>query len=127
MGRQTILLVDDDADFTANNKLLLENHNYNVWVAHNGTQCMEIIEKQGNPDIIILDVIMDYGSEGFDVARKLRADENTKDIPLIMLTGIGEGFTFKYKPDETWLPVDVFLEKPIMPDKLIMEIQKAME
>jgi len=34
---------------------------------------------------------------------------------------------FKYKPDETWLPVDVFLEKPCAPDKLLMEIKKAID
>ena len=44
-----------------------------------------------------------------------------------MLTAVGEGFAFKYKPDETWLPVDVFLEKPVMPDKLLMEIKKTIK
>ena len=127
MVKQTILLVDDDVDFVENHKLLLERNNYNVWVAYNGTQCVEIIEEKGNPDLIILDVIMDYGSEGFDVARKLKSEERTQHIPLIMLTSVGEGFAFKYKPDETWLPVDVFLEKPTPPDKLLLEIRKAIE
>lgn len=127
MTKPTILLVDDDTTFIENHKLLLERNNFNVWVAYNGTQCMEILEERGNPDLIILDVIMDYGSEGFDVARKLRNDEKTKHIPLIMLTSVGEGFAFKYKPDENWLPVDVFLEKPVTPDKLLMEIRKTID
>jgi CheY-like chemotaxis protein len=127
MVKQTILLVDDDVNFVKDHKLLLEKNNYDVWVAYNGTQCIEMLEERGNPDLIILDVIMDYGSEGFDVARKLRNNEKTKHIPLIMLTSVGEGFTFKYKPDETWLPVDVFLEKPCPPDKLLGEIKKTID
>ena len=127
MVKQTVLLVDDDVNFIEDHKLLLERNNYDVWVAYNGTQCIEILEERGNPDLIILDVIMDYGSEGFDVARKLRSQDKTKHIPLIMLTSVGEGFAFKYKPDENWLPVDVFLEKPCTPDKLLLEIKKAID
>jgi len=127
MIKPTIMLVDDDVDFVETHKLLLEKHDYSVEVAYNGTECLQKLSDGLKPNLIILDVIMSTPSEGFDVARKLKAEDETKSIPIIMLTSVGEGFTFKYQPDENWLPVDLFLEKPVPPDQLLMEIRKAME
>ena len=127
MRKLTILLVDDDVDFVETHKLLLEKHDYNIEIAYNGSECLKILSDELRPDLIILDVIMSTPNEGFEVARKLKGDDDTKEIPTIMLTSVGEGFTFKYKPDETWVPVDIFLEKPVPPDQLLIEIRKAIE
>lgn len=127
MTKPLVLLVDDDVDFVETHKMLLEKHDYLVETAYNGTECMNKLEGGLKPNLIILDVIMATPSEGFEVARKLKADKTTKRIPIIMLTSVGEGFTFKYQPDENWLPVDLFLEKPVPPDQLLKEIRKAMD
>jgi len=127
MRKLTIMLVDDDVDFVETHKLLLEKHDYEVEVAYDGTECLQKLSDGLKPALIILDVIMSTPNEGFEVARKLKGDDATKEIPIIMLTSVGEGFTFKYRPDEKWVPVDVFLEKPTPPDELLMEIRKAIE
>jgi len=127
MRKLTIMLVDDDVDFVETHKLLLEKYDYEVEVAYNGTECLQKLADGIKPALIILDVIMSTPNEGFEVARKLKGDDATKEIPIIMLTSVGEGFTFKYRPDEQWVPVDVFLEKPTPPDELLMEIRKAIE
>jgi len=126
MKKPTILLVDDDVDFVETHKLLLEKNDYEVEVAHNGTECMKKLADGLAPDLIILDVIMNTPDEGFDVARTLKNGDKTRFIPIIMLTSVGEGFTFKYRPNETWVPVDLFLEKPVPPERLISEIRRAM-
>ena len=124
MRKFTILLVDDDATFVETHKILLKKHNYNVEVALSGSECIKKLSNGLKPDLVILDVIMDTPTEGFDVARKLKANNNTKDIPIIMLTNVGEDFIFKYHPDETGLPFDLFLEKPVLPELLLSEIRR---
>jgi CheY-like chemotaxis protein len=74
------------------------------------------------PDLIVLDVMMDYLSEGFDVARRLRTDPATKSIPLIMLTGVDQTYNYRLEQDESWVPFDRYLEKPIDPEKLLAEV-----
>ena len=54
---------------------------------------------------------MDYMSEGFDVARKLRTNPATRSIPLIMLTGVDQLYNYRLEQDESWVPCDRYLEK----------------
>ena len=117
-----ILLVDDDIDLIAMNRTVLEKNGYTVIEAYNGKEGIEKAKTE-LPDLIVLDVMMSTSSEGFDTARALRNQEETKNIPLLMLTSVNETVPFKYEPDETYLPVDRFLEKPLTPDKLISEIE----
>lgn len=126
MEKPIILLVNDDVNFVEAHKLLLEKHDYDVEVAYNGAECMQKLSDGLKPDLIILDVIMSTPGEGFDIARNLKNGDKTRLIPIIMLTNAGEGFTFKYRPDETWVPVELFLEKPVPPDQLIRAIRKTM-
>jgi CheY-like chemotaxis protein len=119
----TILLIDDDRDLVEVTKLALESAGYNVTTAYNS----EDGKKQtldSEPDLIILDVMMETDSAGFEVARWLRSEENTKNIPIIMLTAINQKFPMQFDKDEIWLPVDEFLEKPVNPDDLL-EIVKS--
>ncbi len=122
----TILLVDDDVDFIEVNKVFLEQEGYEVLTAHNSKQCMDVLKEQ-KPDGMIIDVMMDYKSEGFDLARDLRHSEEYKDIPLIMLTSVNSQFPYDFEPHGTWLPVDIFLEKPIEGDKLAEQVNKQLK
>ena len=126
--KKKVLLVDDEVDFVEINKAALENKGYDVIPAYNGE---EGIQKalQEKPDIIILDVMMETKTEGFEVARKLRKYEEMKNVPIIMLTAIRERMDIKFKiqPDEEWLPVTEFVEKPVPPDKLIEKVEQMLE
>ena len=81
MPKGSILLVDDNPGITA---LMLRSRGYLVNVALDG---LEGIKKAKNehPDLILLDIMMP-GIDGYEVCMKLKTDEDTKHIPVIMLT-----------------------------------------
>lgn len=121
-----ILLIDDDVDFVEVNKALLESSNHEVICAHNGEEGKKLAHSQ-KPDVVILDVMMATRTEGFHVARDLRSDAATAGIPIIMLTAINQEVPWKFGPDDVWLPVDEFIEKPVRPDVLLAAVKKAAE
>jgi CheY-like chemotaxis protein len=121
MEKKSVLLVDDDEVFVAAVTAVLGSR-YEVRTASNGTEARKSIDER-RPDLIILDVMMDYMSEGFDVARKLRTETETKTIPLIMLTGVDRMYDYRIEQDESWVPCDRFLEKPVEPETLLAEVE----
>jgi CheY-like chemotaxis protein len=68
------------------------------------------------------------GPDGFQVAREMHEDPELKDIPVIMLTGVRKVLDIPYElePDEEWMPVKRFLEKPIKPQELLGAIKDAL-
>jgi CheY-like chemotaxis protein len=123
---KTVLLVDDDADFVEMNRVLLEENGYDVRVAFSGRQCLAEVAAR-RPDLIILDMVMENPSDGFDVSRELRNSEYTKNIPLVMITSVNDTIPFRIEPDRTWLPVDALLEKPVDPQLLLAVVDKALK
>jgi CheY-like chemotaxis protein len=121
MERKSVLVTDDDDVFVEALTAVLESR-YAVRTASNGKEALERVAEQ-RPDLIILDVMMDYMSEGFDVARKLRTNPETESIPIIMLTGVDQMYNYRMEVDESWVPCDRYFEKPIAPDKLLAEVQ----
>ena len=119
-AQKTVLLVDDDADFVQQNRVLLEESGYEVLAAYNSRQCREVMERR-RPDLIMLDMMMDSRTEGFNLSRDLRNSEHTKNIPLLMITSVNDTIPFRIEPDSTWLPVDVLIEKPVDP-ALFLEV-----
>ncbi|MFH0872471.1 MAG: response regulator [bacterium] len=122
-----ILLIDDDPDFIEINTALLKKNGFEVISAYDGKQGLEKAKLE-RPDLIVLDVMMTDRTEGFYTARQLRSEEGTKSIPLVLLTAIHqEEKAFHFAPDETWLPVDVFLDKPVKPERLLEEIRRQLK
>ena len=126
MESKKILIIDDDPDFVMATTVVLEAKNYKVFSAKDRK---DGIEKVGRvlPDLIIMDVMMEKMSDGFELTREIKHDERYKKIPILMLTAVGEktGFNFsKIAGDEAWLPVDDYAEKPIKPEELIASIEK---
>ena len=121
--KKTILLVDDDADFVEANRVILEKNGYRVITAYNGDECRKAAAAD-KPDLIILDIMMKTTADGMYTAQDLHKEENTKDIPIIAATSVNQVPHFNMGPDETWLPVDEFLEKPIAPEVLLREVKK---
>jgi len=126
MDAKTVLLVDDDIDLLAINRITLEGEGFNVLTAENGSQAMEIATTT-HVDVAVLDVMMTTPTEGFLLARALRQDERTKRIPLVMLTSLNteyeaQGSSFRITDrdkDPLWLPVDRFVDKPVKPEDLV--------
>ena len=122
MTRPTVLVADDDAVFVQSVTAVLRTR-YNVRIAANGTEALASIEEDP-PDLVILDVMMDHMSEGFDVARTLRNDDATALIPIIILTGVDRVYSLRMEVDESWVPADHYLEKPISPEDLMCKISE---
>lgn len=120
---KTICIIDDSIDVVETTTAVLENEGYEVISAYNVEDGRALV-KSKSPDLIILDVMFpESDSAGFELCRELRNDPSTKNIPLIMLTGVNEEFPLKFDIDAEWLPADCFLNKPIKPEALIEKIR----
>ena len=134
MGKPKIVTIDDDPDVREVLRITLEANNYEVYGASNGTDGLRII-KEVHPDLIILDVMMDTITEGFQVSYQLRSQDPKSEyqafskIPIIMLTGISQKMDMKFSPekDGEYLPVDEFVEKPIRVESLAEKVKKLLK
>jgi len=129
MEKQKILIVDDDIDILAALTAILKNADYEVVSAGSKKEGLEKLISS-KPDIAILDVIMETSQAGFELTREIRKISGFEDLPIIMLTSVGDvtGVNFQAAmSDSDWLPADSFLEKPIEPDELIEEIQNLLD
>ena len=125
MGQNSILIIDDDPDITEAMTVILTNRGYDVRSAQDGSEGMEQL-KEAKPGLIILDVMMRTSQEGFELSRELKQNKKYKDIPILMLTGVKQktGLDFKSTAgDESWLPVDEYLDKPVKPDVLLAKVK----
>ncbi len=123
-----ILVIDDDPDTILACRMALENVGHEVTDAINGLEGLKMIKKD-RPDLIILDVMMDTATEGFQLALKLRSPDPTSDwaqfsdIPILMLTAIHSTTPLRFEPDIDYLPVELFVDKPIEPDDLVGKVE----
>jgi CheY-like chemotaxis protein len=130
MEAKTVLLVDDDVDLLDINRITLEGAGFEVLTAENGDDAMRIATTQ-HVDVAVLDVMMTTPTEGFLLAREMRQDDRTKNIPLLMLTSVNaeneaQGSSFKFTDrdrDAQWLPVDRFVDKPVKPEDLVSMVR----
>jgi sigma-B regulation protein RsbU (phosphoserine phosphatase) len=88
MSKPTILVVDDTP---ANIKILADllRHDYRLSVATSGADALEIASGPGRPDLVLLDIMMPE-MDGYEVCRRLKADPNTVDVPIIFVTAMSE-------------------------------------
>jgi two-component system, OmpR family, alkaline phosphatase synthesis response regulator PhoP len=122
-----ILVVDDDVELVESVREILQTAGHTVLTATNGEEgCRQAIAAK--PDLMLLDVMMATDTEGFDVARKLKSNEATRNLPVILVTGIRKAkrLPFGFEPDEDWLPVQQVLEKPVKPEDLLRSVALAL-
>lgn len=123
-----ILIVDDDPDICLALRMVLEDKNYTVIEASSGAEGIKMM-KADRPDLVILDVMMETKTEGFQLALKLRNPDPTsefaefKDIPILMLTAIHSTTPLRFEPDIDYLPVELFVDKPIDPEDLLGKVE----
>ena len=85
-GKHVVLVVEDDSSTANALKMKLEEEDFVVSVAVNGVECLESV-KNKIPDIILLDVMMPVMG-GMETLKKLKEDEKTKDLPIVLLTNV---------------------------------------
>jgi DNA-binding response OmpR family regulator len=109
-----LLIIDDDEDFADAVATVCRSDGHEVAVEHDATLAEERFEER-RPDAVILDVMFpENPSAGFEVARALR--KRSENVPILMLTAVNQQFPLGFSNkdiDQTWLPVTIFLEKPV--------------
>ncbi len=119
-GKRTVLLVDDDEDLIEQVRMIVAQE-YDVDLAHSGEEALTMVEKR-NYDCIVMDVMMQTLSDGLDTAKKLKENNATKAIPIVMLTSVNEHYDYRSQINENYFPNDKWLNKPVDPRELLREI-----
>jgi two-component system, OmpR family, phosphate regulon response regulator PhoB len=127
--RKKILIVDDELDVRIYVGTLLETSGYEPIAARNGREGLQKA-KQASPDLIILDVMMPQAG-GVSMYRELKADRQLREIPVIMLTGVGEKSFSHYlkmlrlKIEDPIPQPNAYLEKPLDHEKLLELVRET--
>lgn len=118
-----IAIIDDDPDILDASTLVLTSKGYEVITASNPDEGYKLVKDQ-NPDLIILDVMMNEPDDGFFLAQKFRREKIA--IPIIMYTSVSKTLGLEFAAGEM-VPVDDFVEKPISPETLIDKVEKLLQ
>ncbi len=113
-----ILVVDDDKKLTLLVRGFLEKEKYQVAEAYSGRMALDAI-KEAKPDLIILDVMMPE-MDGIEACKRIKADKDTKMIPVIMLTSMSN---VKDKVQGLNAGANDYITKPFNPEELIARVK----
>lgn len=122
-----ILVVDDEPDMVEMIKAALESASHQVIAAFNGKEGIEKAKKE-KPDAIVLDIMMPE-KDGFAACKELKGDPACKDIPILILTAVGEHFanTRYAKSMGLELEAEDYVDKPIDPKLLVARLAKLLK
>ena len=145
MAKQ-VLLIDDDQNIVKYLSVALSEHGYDAVSASNGNEGLQKI-RQSKPDLVVLDVMMP-GRSGFVLIKQLKKDEQLKDIPVLMLSGVAgvldeldshkdQTFESPYDNlreslkkkiqemrDDGLLSPEMFMDKPVSPESFIRRVRE---
>jgi CheY-like chemotaxis protein len=117
MMKKKILIVDDEPEQIEFASTLMEENGYIAISASNGAEGMRKVHTE-QPDLILLDILMPEKG-GVGMYRDLKQNEETKHIPVVIVTGVARGGDFDdrmIRQDEDLPPPDGYIEKPMNPD-----------
>jgi DNA-binding response OmpR family regulator len=124
MGKRYVLIVDDDPDIVETIAMMLEAKGYEVGKAYDGIEGQESIGKR-RPDLLILDVMMPR-KNGYVLCSELKKKEDTKDIPIILLTAVGEAVQTSSYSHANGMATEAedYIPKPVDIQVLIESIER---
>ncbi len=127
-----ILVIDDDQDFLNSMKIILESASYRFVSADDPKEGMEMIKSE-NPDLVLLDIMMDSLFDGFSMCHTLKTSKEYRayhHTPIIFVSAVKEkvGSRFAFDPDSQGMvgPND-YIDKPVEPGDLLTRIEKLLE
>jgi DNA-binding response OmpR family regulator len=122
-----ILIVDDDSTLREVMTTVLGS-TYELREAGSKSEARGVLATF-TPDLVILDVMMETDSAGFELSREIKADKKLKHVRILMATNVDKETNIDYKSeagDKTWLPVDDYIVKPIDPKTLLAKVKKLL-
>lgn len=117
MGR-SVLLIEDEPNIIEAISFLLERDGWTVRIHSDGPGAVEAVTRTA-PDVVILDVMLP-GRSGFDILRDLRVSDQTKDLPVLMLTARGQN---KDRELARSYGVSKFMTKPFSNDEMVRTVR----
>ena len=124
MSGKYVLIVDDDPDLVETVAMMLESKGFEVGKAYDGLEGEAAI-KQRRPDVLVLDVMMPR-KNGYQLCKELKSNKWTSDIPVILLTAVGEAVpTTTYSHAEGMaMEAEDFIPKPVDAATLVEAVQR---
>jgi CheY-like chemotaxis protein len=119
-----VLLVDDDLDVIDAYKTMLSGTGHELAVAYSATEARGVLNRF-TPDLAVVDIMMEDGIPGFDLAQQIQA--RFPGTPILMVSSLNEQLKapLDFTPGEQ-LPITKFLDKPVSGPTLIREIEQAL-
>jgi two-component system, OmpR family, response regulator VicR len=122
IAKKCIVYIEDDPEMLDLVELILNRHGFDVHGAHGGREGIDIVHQE-HPDLILLDLMMP-DLDGWDVYQQLKAEPETKDIPVIVITAKTQSI------DKVLglhiAKVDDYISKPFRPQELLDSIEKVL-
>jgi len=114
----TVVCIEDELEMIKLIEFTLQRGRFRVIGAVSGEQGLDLVRRV-RPDVVLLDLMMP-DMDGWEVARRLRADRTLRNVPIIVLSVVHPG---RYPFRE--LEVDDYVTKPFVPDELLRRVRKA--
>ncbi len=124
MSGKYVLIVDDDPDLVETVAMMLESKGFEVGKAYDGLEGEQAIKKR-RPDVLVLDVMMPR-KNGYELCKELKSNKWTSDIPVILLTAVGEAVpTTSYSHAEGMATeAEDYIPKPVDAATLVEAVQR---
>jgi len=126
-----ILIVDDDQDFRSQIRTFLESHNYSIVEAVSGKDGLEKLTHE-NPDLIVLDIMMETDSAGYELNELIKYDNHYKEyknIPILMVSSIQKNPHERFPRSEyaDFITSDNYMTNPIDYNKFLQLLEKLLK
>ena len=124
---KTILVVDDDHEFRAQQRAQLESEGYDVVEAEGRHDAHRVLQLR-DFDMAVVDLMMEEADAGFTLAREIK--QSHPEMPVIIITGVahemGVEFDVSTEEERRWIKADALLAKPIRYEQLHREMQRLL-
>jgi DNA-binding response OmpR family regulator len=128
-AEKKLIIIDDDPDYEAGIKSVLETAHYRVDVAYNPKDGFKALQAR-RYDLLLLDIMMGRGAEGVALARKIRKDPVLRELPVLIITGLREQIAFLFPGQPVhphFVETDELLEKPVEPKLLLEKVSSLLK
>jgi len=120
---KTILIVDDEPDIREYLETVLQDNGYRTITAGDGQEALDVVEREGLPDLVTLDVSMPEKS-GIRFYRDMKEDDARRRVPIVIVTGVDQAFERFISSRRSVPPPEGYLSKPIEQDRLLEMIAR---